>query len=99
MANTYTQIYIHVVFAVEGRQSLIPSQHNDELQNTTRLQNRRGVISTDAAPTGLRNWVWVRFLQRCRAYGAAADADFRLNRQPATALHGNEVIIHGIIVA
>jgi len=32
MANTYTQIYIHVVFAVEGRQSLIKSEHNDELQ-------------------------------------------------------------------
>ena len=32
MANTYTQIYIHVVFAVEGRQNLIPAQHNDELQ-------------------------------------------------------------------
>ena len=32
MANTYTQIYLHVVFAVEGRQSLIDPQHNDELQ-------------------------------------------------------------------
>ena len=32
MANTYTQIYIHVVFAVEGRQSLIPLNHSDELQ-------------------------------------------------------------------
>jgi putative transposase len=32
MANTYTQIYIHVVFAVEGRQNLIPAQHNVELQ-------------------------------------------------------------------
>lgn len=32
MANTYTQIYIHVVFAVEGRQSLIAPQHNEELQ-------------------------------------------------------------------
>jgi REP-associated tyrosine transposase len=32
MANTYTQIYIHVVFAVEGRQSLIKPKHNDELQ-------------------------------------------------------------------
>jgi putative transposase len=32
MANTYTQIYIQVVFAVEGRQSLIDLQHNDELQ-------------------------------------------------------------------
>src|SRR4051794_41094035 len=32
MANTYTQIYIHVIFAVEGRQSLIPSERNEELQ-------------------------------------------------------------------
>ena len=32
MANTYSQIYIHVVFAVEGRQNLIRPEHNDELQ-------------------------------------------------------------------
>lgn len=32
MANTYTQIYLHVVFAVEGRQNLIKPEHNDKLQ-------------------------------------------------------------------
>lgn len=32
MANTYTQIYIQIVFAVEGRQSLIAPEHNDEMQ-------------------------------------------------------------------
>ena len=32
MANTYTQIYIQVVFAVEGRQNLISPEHNDEPQ-------------------------------------------------------------------
>jgi putative transposase len=32
MANTYTQIYVHVVFAVEGRQNLINPEHNEELQ-------------------------------------------------------------------
>ena len=32
MANTYTQIYLHVVFAIEGRQNLIAPEHNDELQ-------------------------------------------------------------------
>jgi REP element-mobilizing transposase RayT len=32
MANTYTQIYIHVVFAVEGRQNLLKPEHNNELQ-------------------------------------------------------------------
>jgi putative transposase len=31
MANTYTQIYIQAVFAVEGRQSLISPRHKDEV--------------------------------------------------------------------
>ena len=31
MADTYTQIYIHIVFAAKGRQSLIPKQHKAEL--------------------------------------------------------------------
>lgn len=31
MANTYTQIYIQVVFAVSGRQNLIPSEYKEEL--------------------------------------------------------------------
>jgi REP element-mobilizing transposase RayT len=30
MANTYTQLYIQIVFAVQGRQSLIPKAHKDE---------------------------------------------------------------------
>ena len=32
MANTYTQIYIQTVFAVEGRQNLIRPEHKEELQ-------------------------------------------------------------------
>ena len=32
MANTYSQIYIQIVFAVEGRQNLIDPIHNNELQ-------------------------------------------------------------------
>ena len=31
MANTYSQIYIQVVFAVEWRQSLIKSENREEL--------------------------------------------------------------------
>ena len=31
MADTYTQLYIHIIFAVKGRQSLIPKPHKDEL--------------------------------------------------------------------
>lgn len=30
MANTFTQIYIHIVFAVQGRGCLIPRQHKKE---------------------------------------------------------------------
>ncbi|MCF8262781.1 MAG: IS200/IS605 family transposase [Melioribacteraceae bacterium] len=31
MANTYTQIYIHAIFTVQGRLSLIPAKHKVEL--------------------------------------------------------------------
>ena len=31
MADTYTQLYIHIVFAVKGRQTLIPKDHKTEL--------------------------------------------------------------------
>jgi putative transposase len=31
MPNTYTKIYIQIVFAVKGRQNLIPINHRDEL--------------------------------------------------------------------
>ena len=33
---TNTQIYIHIVFAVQGRQNLIRREHNDELLKTNR---------------------------------------------------------------
>ena len=32
MPNTYSQIYIQIVFAVKGRQNLIPNQRREELQ-------------------------------------------------------------------
>ena len=31
MPNTYTQLYIHIVFSVKGRQTLIPKEHKAEL--------------------------------------------------------------------
>ncbi len=31
MANTYSQIYVQVVFAVQGRENLIKSEWRDEL--------------------------------------------------------------------
>jgi putative transposase len=43
MANTYTQIYLHVVFAVSGRACVISSEHREELQKyITGIVTRKG---------------------------------------------------------
>lgn len=43
MANTYTQIYIQIVFAVKGRQNLIQKQHREELHRfITGIVSNRG---------------------------------------------------------
>jgi len=43
MANTYTQIYIHIVFAVHGRQNLISQNHKEELYRyITGIITKRG---------------------------------------------------------
>ena len=31
MANTYTQIYVQIVFTVRGRENILPKQHREEL--------------------------------------------------------------------
>ena len=43
MANTYTQIYIQIVFAVEGRRSLIAKEHKIEIHKhiTAVIQNKK----------------------------------------------------------
>ena len=43
MANTYTQIYIHAVFAVAGRQALIPREHKADIYKyiTGVIQNKK----------------------------------------------------------
>ena len=43
MANTYTQIYIQIVFAVAGRQNIIPKSKREELHKyiTGIIQNRK----------------------------------------------------------
>ena len=53
MANTYSQIYIHIVFTVQGRLNLIPKQHRKELQKilTGIISNRKQkLISIYAMP-------------------------------------------------
>jgi len=43
MADTYTKIYVHVVFTVQGRQNLISKQNKDELYKyiTGIIQNKK----------------------------------------------------------
>jgi putative transposase len=43
MANTYTQIYVHVVFAVSGRACVISPGHREDLQKyITGIVTRKG---------------------------------------------------------
>jgi len=43
MSNTFSQIYLQFVFAVKGRQNLVPKQHKEELHKymTGLVQNRK----------------------------------------------------------
>ena len=53
MANTYTQIYLQIVFAVQGRQSLIRREHKEELHKyITGIITRQGqkLLSIHAMP-------------------------------------------------
>ena len=53
MANSYSQIYIHVVFTVQGRMNLIPKEHREELHKiiTGIISNRnQKLISIFAMP-------------------------------------------------
>ena len=56
MADTYTQLYIHIIFAVKGRESLIPKQHKEALhQYITRIitHKRQTVIRINSMPDHL----------------------------------------------
>lgn len=43
MANTYTQIYLQLVFSPFGRENILPSKHKEELHKyaTGIIQNRK----------------------------------------------------------
>ena len=56
MADTYTQLYIHIIFAVKGRESLIPKQHKETLhQYITRIitHKKQTVIRINSMPDHL----------------------------------------------
>lgn len=53
MANTYTRLYVHVVFAVQNRQCLIAERHREEVNRyiTGIVQNRgHKILAVDGMP-------------------------------------------------
>jgi len=63
MANTYTQIYLHVVFAVEGRQNLIPKRHKEELHKyiTGIIKNKKQkLIAINSLPDHIHIFVGMK---------------------------------------
>ena len=56
MADTYTQLYTHIIFAVKGRESLIPKQQKEALhQYITRIitHKEQTVIQINSMPDHL----------------------------------------------
>ncbi|MBI2429795.1 MAG: IS200/IS605 family transposase [Ignavibacteriales bacterium] len=63
MANTYTQIYIHIVFAVQGRRCLIPRLHKEELcKYITGIVSNRGqkLIAINCEPDHVHVFVGMK---------------------------------------
>lgn len=46
MANTYTQLYVHIVFSIKGRQNQLKKENKEELHKyiTGIIQNRRNKL-------------------------------------------------------
>ena len=92
MANTYTQIYIHIVFAVEGRQSLIAPQHNDELQKYITgivSAQRHKLIAVNNMPDHLHLLVGVR--------PDASLSDLVRDIKASSLVDGNTVSLRGLL--
>jgi len=63
MANTYTQIYIHIVFTVEGRQNLIRKEYKEELHKyITGITQNKGqkVIAINSMPDHIHILIGMR---------------------------------------
>ena len=63
MANTYTQLYIQIIFTVKGRQNLLPKQHREELHKyiTGIISNRnQKLLSIFAMPDHIHLLVGIK---------------------------------------
>ena len=60
MANTFSQIYLQFVFAVQNRQCLISKEHKEELQKyiTALVQNRKAkMLAVNCMPDHIHLFV------------------------------------------
>ena len=63
MANTYTQIYIHVVFTVQGRNNLIKKENKEELHKyiTGVIRNKKQkLIAINSMPDQVHVFIGIR---------------------------------------
>lgn len=63
MPNTFSQIYIHIIFTVKGRLNLIPKNHKEELHKyITGIITKRGqkLISINSMPDHLHILVGIK---------------------------------------
>ncbi|MEJ2048325.1 MAG: IS200/IS605 family transposase [Calditrichota bacterium] len=63
MANTYTQIYVQIVFVVQGRLNLIKNEHKDELHKyTTGIINKKNqkLISINCMPDHVHIFIGIK---------------------------------------
>jgi putative transposase len=63
MANTYTQIYVHIIFAVQERQNLIKKENKEELQKyiTGIIRNKnQKLITINCMPDHVHIFIGLR---------------------------------------
>jgi len=63
MANTYTQIYIHVVFAMQGRQNLLKEENKEELHKyiTGIIRNKKQkLIAINSMPDHMHIFIGMK---------------------------------------
>lgn len=63
MANTFSQIYLQFVFAVQNRQCLIPQSHKEELHKyiTALVQNRKAkMLAVNCMPNHIHLFVGLK---------------------------------------
>jgi len=91
MANTYSQIYIQIVFAVQGRQSLIQADHKEEIHKyiagIIRKQNQK-LIAIGGMPDHLHALIGMKPGIALSDLGGSRESGTRFDQEsPGATLH------------